>query len=116
MSRKQPQARIVQVNDAKNNFGAMLKRVVENAEPQIIERAGLPVAAMISISDFQRLYPEQVKKPPRVGNGAKQMQGANDIGAFLDEMNEASAHLDEDQVYQDVLEEVMTIRRERRKR
>lgn len=116
MARKKPAARVVQATRAKNNFGAVLKRVYELDEPQIIERAGLPVAAIISISDFQRLYPQHAKNQPRLGNGAKRQQAAKEMAAFLDQLNKASARLDEDKVYQDVLQEVMAVRRERRKR
>lgn len=116
MARKQMTIGIVQASRAKNNFGEVIKRVYEHDEPQIIERAGMPVAAIISISDFQRLYPEQVKKEPRLNNGAKRLQAAKEMNAFLDRLIPASAHLDDDKVYEDVLNEVMAMRRERRKR
>ena len=48
--------RVVPASQAKNNFGAVIKRVYENEETQIIEKGGLPVAAIVSMSDLERLY------------------------------------------------------------
>lgn len=116
MKRNNQSVRIVPASQAKNNFGEMLKRVYENDEPQIIERAGMPVAAIISISDFQQFYPQHVKSQPSLNEHAKRLQAAQRMNAYLDKLRPASAHLDEDEVYQDVLNEVMAMRRERRKR
>ena len=42
--------RVVAASRAKNNFGEMIKRVYQDEETQVIERGGLPVAAIVSIS------------------------------------------------------------------
>ena len=116
MARKQMTIGIVQASRAKNNFGEVIKRVYEHDEPQIIERAGMPVAAIISISDFQRLYPEQVKKQPRLSNGAKRLQAAQDIARVLDRIQRGGERFSEEEVDADALEAVMEIRRARRTR
>ena len=58
MKRKTLSVRVVPASRAKNNFGEVIRRVYENEETQVIERDGLPVAAIISMSDLERLYPE----------------------------------------------------------
>ncbi|MDL1897346.1 type II toxin-antitoxin system Phd/YefM family antitoxin [Anaerolineae bacterium CFX7] len=116
MSRKQPKIGIVQATRAKNNFGEVIKRVYENDEPQIIERAGMPVVAIVSISDFQRLYPQHARTQPRLNRNAKRLQAAKEMARFLDEMQKGGEKFSEEEVYADVLREVMEMRRARRNR
>ncbi len=105
---------IVPASQAKINFGELLKRVYENDEPQIIERAGMPVAAVISISDFQKFYPQLVQNVPNLEEAARRLQASKEINIFLDKMQQGGEKFTEEEVYEDVLNEVMAMRRERR--
>ncbi len=116
MKRNAQSIRIVPASQAKNNFGELLKRVYENDEPQIIERAGMPVAAIISISDFQQMYPQQGKAGAQLANSAKRQQAAKEIAAFLKQMQKGGEKFSEEEVDADALEAVMELRRARRKK
>jgi len=40
---------------ARTQFGDVMRQIVENGEPIIVERAGKPQVAIISLADFERL-------------------------------------------------------------
>ncbi len=114
MKRNNHSVRIVPASQAKNNFGELLKRVYENDEPQIIERAGMPVAAIISISDFQQFYPQHVKGQPSLDAHAKRLDAAKRMNAFLDKLQKGGEKFTDEEVEEDVIREVMEMRRARR--
>ncbi len=100
--------RVVPATQAKNNFGEIIKRVYEKDEIQIIERAGLPVAGIVSISDVERLYPEKVKDLSRVAVSAKRQKAAKRLRALLDQPG--SEEFSEEEVEADVLREWQQVR------
>ncbi len=103
--------RVVPASQAKNNFGQMIKRVYEKGETQIIERAGLPVAAIVPMDDLERLYPQRVKEAPRVAMGAKRHRAAQRLRAILDEMHKGGEQFSEEEVMRDALRAVEEVRR-----
>lgn len=116
MKRNSRSIRIVPASQAKNNFGEMLKRVYENDEPQIIERAGMPVAAIISISDFQQYYPQPKNADRRLQDSARRQQAAKEIARVLNQIQRGGEKFSEEEVEADALEAVMELRRARRKK
>jgi prevent-host-death family protein len=102
--------RLIPASKAKNNFGEVIKRVYENEECQIIERGGIPVAAIVSMSDLERLYPEKVKELPRVEKGIKRQKAAQRLMAFLDEARRDGTGFSEDEVERDVQKAVQEVR------
>lgn len=115
-STKSPAIRIVPASQAKNNFGEMLKRVYQGDEPQIIERAGMPVAALISLQNVQRLYPSPKQKRPKLTASIKRQAAVQRLHTLLDEMQHGSEQLDERQVDADVMNQVRAVRQKRRKK
>ena len=108
--------RVVPASQAKNNFGAVIKRVYENEETQIIERGGLPVAAIVSMSDLERLYPDGMKDLPRAATSAKRQQAWQRFSALLDKMQEGNAQFSEEEVEADILKAVEEVRRGKHKK
>ena len=102
--------RLIPASHAKNNFGEVIKRVYEDEECQVIERAGIPVAAIVSISDLERLYPEKIKELPRVEKGIKRQKAARRLMAFLDEVRRGGAEFSEEEVERDVQKAVQEAR------
>ena len=82
--------RIVPASQAKNNFGDVIKRVYEHAESQIIERDGVPVVAIVTIGDLERLYPGKVKTMPRVAASGKRQQAMQRLLPFLERVHTGS--------------------------
>jgi len=54
---------------AQNHFGDVMRQVVEDGEPVIVEQSGKPQVAVISMADLQRLRESQAKEPEPTGQG-----------------------------------------------
>ena len=105
--------RVIPSARAKNNFGEVLRRVSEQNETQIVERAGLPVAAIVSIEDLERLYPEKVKALPRLEISLKRKRAVKRLMALVNQPG--SEAYSEDEVDRDVQREVEAVRYGKRK-
>ncbi len=92
--------RIVPATQAKNNFGEIIKRVYEEDECQIIERSGIPIAAIVSMSDLERLYPGKFKELPKLAASAKRQRAWRKMRALLDKPG--SEQFSEEEVEADV--------------
>lgn len=53
----------VSATEARVHFGGVLRRVAEQGETIIVERAGKPQVVLISVDEYQRLQAGQVKTP-----------------------------------------------------
>ncbi len=47
---------------AQNHFGDVIRQVVEDGEPVIVEQSGKPQVAVISLADLQRLRESRVEE------------------------------------------------------
>ena len=100
--------RVIPATQAKNNFGELIKRVYEEDECQIIERAGIPIAAIISMSDLERLYPEKLKELPKLAMSAKRQRAWQKLMVLLDKPG--SEQFSEEEVEADVQKAVEEVR------
>jgi prevent-host-death family protein len=55
MPDKQPPTRTMKISDVKNHLSSLVNDVYRNETRILIEKAGIPVAAIISARDLQRL-------------------------------------------------------------
>ena len=110
MKDKAMTARVVRATHAKNNFGEVIRRVYEDEETQIIERGGLPVAAIVSISDLERLYPNGMKSIPGAVSNAKREKAWRRFNTLLDTMQAGNEQFSEEEVEADVLRAVEEVR------
>lgn len=102
--------RIVPATEAKTYFGEMLKRVYEQNETQVVEKAGIPVAVIISVEEYVSLNPKRAKQLPRVEGSARRQRAHQALLRFLDEMQPGSERFAEDEVEADVLQAVEQVR------
>ncbi len=72
---------IVPATRVKNSFGDIIKHVYAAGDQVIVEKGGIPVAAIIPMSDYEPLYkrqgevnPEMAQKVTHAGNLAKANQ------------------------------------------
>jgi len=100
--------RVIPATQAKNSFGEVIRRVYEEDECQIIERAGIPIAAIVSMSDFERLYPEKLKGLPKVAMSAKRQRAWRKLLALLNEPG--GEQFGEEEVEADVQKAVEEVR------
>lgn len=84
-----PTVRIVTATEAQNKFGALLKRAYAAAEHLIIERDGIPVAALIPIADYQQLVPPDSATPAaqRMAIASQRDQALRELSAFLERVH-----------------------------
>jgi prevent-host-death family protein len=102
--------RVVPATQAKNNFGEVIKRTYEEGEVQIIERSGIPIAAIISMSDLERLYPEKLKEFPKAAMSAERQRAWQRLIRVLNEVQQGSEDLSEEEVEADVARAVEEVR------
>ena len=71
MSAHRPKVALVDATEAKNRFGALIKRAYEHEEHLIVRRGGLPVVAIIPVQDYEQLVSAAAQgyAAPRVGGG-----------------------------------------------
>ncbi len=55
---------------AQNHFGDVIRQVVEDGEPVIVEQSGEPQVAVISLTDLQRLRESKPEEPVPPEQGA----------------------------------------------
>ena len=69
MSAHRPKVALVDATEAKNRFGALIKRAYEHEEHLIVRRGGLPVVAIIPVQDYEQLVSAAAQAPPAPGRG-----------------------------------------------
>lgn len=102
--------RVIPATKAKTYFGDVLKRVYEQNEAQIVERAGMPVAVIISIEEYVSLRPDRAKELPRMEASARRQRARKALMQFLGEMQEGSEQFTEEEVEADVMRAVEEVR------
>jgi prevent-host-death family protein len=113
MSKRQtPVVRIVTATEAQNKFGEMLKRTYKSAEHHIIERSGIPVAALVPIADYQRLVPESANAEISrgVATAAQRELAAREMKEPLSSVHERMPVTREDEVETIINAEVAQVR------
>jgi prevent-host-death family protein len=55
MAERQPMTQTMKASEAKQRWGGLLTAVFKGEKRVLVEKSGIPVAAVISAADFQRL-------------------------------------------------------------
>jgi prevent-host-death family protein len=114
LQHKKVMLRVIPASQAKNNFGDMIRRVYEDDEIQVVERDGLPVVGIVTMSDLEKLYPEKLKELPQVAASAKRQRAAKQLREFLSQGG--ATEYSEAEVEADVLKAVQEVRHGKRKK
>ena len=91
----QRKARTVPALEARTHFGEIMKRVSQAQERVIVEKAGIPLVAIISIDEYRRLIAEREER-----------------FKVFDTIREKLPELPEEEVEQDVARAISEIRGE----
>jgi prevent-host-death family protein len=54
MAENLPMTKVIGATEVRNNLGSLLNRVHRGKEQLVVEKLGIPVAAIISIKDFEQ--------------------------------------------------------------
>lgn len=116
MAEKQnPTVRIVTATEAQNKFGTLLKRAYASAEHLIIERDGIPVAALIPIADYQQFAPHtsETRVTQRVAVASQRDQALRDLSVFLERVHARLPDVDENEANRLIDQTVREVRHTR---
>lgn len=89
----------IAATEAKNKFGEVLRRTQLEAQHFIIERDGIPVAAVVPLQDYQRLVAATTAE---VENSARRTEAAAALREFLAEVHARMPDVPEEEVEADV--------------
>ena len=97
MPEREPTTKIMKASDARQQFSQRLNQVFRGESRILVEKSGIPVAAIISAVDLERLRQMEEEEPKA-----------------LTRMRSAFSGLTEKQIIQEVAEVVGEVRAERR--
>lgn len=105
--------RTVSATEAKNRLGEILKYAYADEEHVIIERGGIPVAAIVPMQDYAQLVeekdlPEGVK--PAIANGMHAADARLRLRTFLTAAHQQMPDVSEEEVEQDIQTAINAIR------
>lgn len=116
MAKAAPIVRVVTATEAQNKFGEIIKRAYASDEHLIVERDGIPVVAIISITTYQQSVgapptaaPEMIR---RVASASERAEASRNLTALLDRRRAESADIDEEDTERLINTEVTKMRAE----
>ena len=100
MAEREPMIQTINVTEARQKWSQLLNRVFRSRERVIVEKSGIPVAAIISAQDLERFNRLEAER-------------AKDF-AILDEMREAFKDVAADELEREVAKALAEVREENR--
>lgn len=100
MSERQIITQVVSASEARQQFGKLLKQVHNQNVRIIVEKGGIPVAALVSLADLQRLENMKQERAERL--------------KILEQLRAPFREIPPEQVEKDVAAVIEEVRREQR--
>ncbi len=100
MAQKLPMQRTINVTEVRNHLGALVNRVFRGEEHVVIEKLGIPVAAVISMREYEE-YRRYVAQQLHTDLGRRLGAAAEEQG-LTEENLIASMEEDRETVYQEM--------------
>jgi prevent-host-death family protein len=101
MQDPEPMTKTIKASDARQQFSQLLNEVFRRESRVLIEKSGIPVAAIISAQDFQRLARLEAER--------------NRDFSVLEEMREAFKDVPPEEIEREVARALSQVREENRK-
>ena len=99
MREREPMTQTMKASQARQEFSQLLNKVFRRQTRVIVEKSGIPVAAIISAEDLERLTQLEAERQARF--------------QVIDEIHARNRDQDPDEVERDVAEEITAMRAER---
>lgn len=116
--RKQPAVRVVSATEAKNRFGEVIREAYEADQQVIVEKGGLPVVAIISMADYDKLLSlsatVDMDQASQVKRASARDEAIRNLRKVLAETHALVPQVPEDEVERDVQQALNEVRRKRR--
>ena len=100
MAKPEPMTKTIKVSDARQQFSQLLNEVFRRESRVVVEKSGIPVAAIISVEDFKRLALLEAER--------------NKDFAILDELREAFKDVPPEEIAREVSRALSQVRAENR--
>ena len=100
MQEPEPMTKTIKVSEARQQFSQLLNDVFRKESRVVVEKSGIPVAAIISAEDFKRLARLEAER--------------NRDFAILDEMQEAFKDVPAEEIEREVARAINQVRKENR--
>jgi len=115
---KKPTIRVVTATEAKNRFGDIIRRAYIGEEHLIVQRDGIPVVAIVPMTDYERLVnpadlPDEVASD--VQASVKAMRARARLLDLLDAAHTEAPRVSSKRVEEDVLQAIHDVRSDRSK-
>jgi len=109
----------ISATEAKNRFGDVIRRAYRSQEHLVVERGGIPVVAIVPISDYEEFLTqgsgkETMRVEEEISNASAQNQAGNRLMEFLEEMNAQMPDVPEEEAKKDIEEAIAAVRAEKR--
>ena len=109
----------ISATEAKNRFGDVIRRAYRSQEHLVVERGGIPVVAIVPISDYEQFLTQSSSNEtegvePEISNASAQNQAGNRLMEFLDEMHAQMPEVPEEQAQKDIEEAIAAVRAEKK--
>jgi prevent-host-death family protein len=102
MREREPMTQTMKASQARQEFSQLLNKVFRRETRVIVEKSGIPVAAIISAEDLERLIRLEAERQARF--------------KVIDEIHARNWDKDPDEVERDVAQEIAAMRAEERQR
>jgi prevent-host-death family protein len=102
MREREPMTQTMKASQARQEFSQLLNKVFRRETRVIVEKSGIPVAAIISAEDLERLIRLEAERQARF--------------KVIDEIHARNWDRDPDEVERDVAQEIAAMRAEERQR
>lgn len=109
----------ISATEAKNRFGDVIRRAYRSQEHLVVERGGIPVVAIVPISDYEQFLTqvgsdEIESVEAQISTASAQNQAGNRLMEFLDELHAKMPDVPEEQAQKDIEEAITAVRAEKR--
>lgn len=108
-----PTITIVNATEAQNRFGEMIRRAYMDEEHLIVKRGGIPVVAIVPMSDYQRLIGDQ-QIPDNVtqvvASGTNQEVARRQFLEYLERAHHETPAVPEEEAERDIQDAVRAVR------
>jgi len=109
----------ISATEAKNRFGDVIRRAYRSQEHLVVERGGIPVVAIVPISDYEEFLTqgsgkETMRVEEEISNASAQNQAGNRLMEFLEEMHAQMPDVPEEEAQKDIEEAIAAVRAEKR--
>jgi prevent-host-death family protein len=117
-SNRRPTVRVVSATEAKNRFGEVIREAYEADQQVIVEKGGLPVVAIISMADYEKLLSMSASTKPEQAINVSRARARDDairnVRRVLAEMHARVPNVPEKEVERDIQHAMDEVRRTRR--